>query len=122
MKPEAYVEKMKDNIEKQIQKLEEKKKYYQYDKYDEAMYGLKYLQYTEKMDEEIKQWEALKNNLEGCRLSFPEGEKIWHKARFCRNRIDKFNREGYIMDDYTGRLLKDLFKNLEEIMALAGNI
>ena len=122
MKPEAYVEKMKANIDKQIQKLEEKKKYYQYDKYDEAMYGLKYLQYTEKMDEEIKQWEILRDDLDGCRLSIPEKAQIQQKVRFCQKQIQKFSDKGYIMDDYTGMLLKDLMENLQKIMELTYDI
>lgn len=126
MKPEQYLKKLREKVEsdinKNIQRLEDKKNYYHYEKYSEDMYGCKYLEYTDKCDAEIEEWERLRDSFDGCRVSIPEKNKILQKVRFCQNRIQKFSDNGYIQDDYTGLLLKDLMKNLEEITELTFDI
>lgn len=126
MKPEQYLEKMKaklnSDVDKNIQKLEEKKHWYRYEKYPEDFYGCRYDMYWDKCDKEIEEWEMLRGTFAGCRVSIPEKAQIHQKVRFCQNRIQQFSDKGYIMDDYTGMLLKDLMENLEKIVRLANNI
>lgn len=126
MKPEQYLDKLKtkvnNDVDKNIQRLEEKKHWYRYEKYPEDFYGCRYDMYWDKCDEEIEQWKLLRDTLDGCRVSIPEKEQIQQKVRFCQKQIQKFSDKGYIMDDYTGMLLKDLMENLQKIMELTYDI
>ena len=126
MKPEQYLKKLREKVEsdinKNIQRLEDKKNYYRYEKYPEDFYGCKYDIYWDKCDAEIEEWNRLRDTFDGCRVSIPEKKQIWKKANFCLNRIDKFDSEGYIQDDYTGFLLRDIVKNMKEIIELTHKI
>lgn len=126
MKPEQYLDKLKtkvnNDVDKNIQRLEEKKHWYRYEKYPEDFYGCRYDMYWDKCDEEIEQWKLLRDTFDGCRVSIPEKEQIQQKVRFCQKQIQKFSDKGYIMDDYTGMLLKDLMENLQKIMELTYDI
>lgn len=119
MKPEQYLKKLEkkvnDDVEKNIQRLEEKKKWYHDEKYPEDFYGCRYQMYWDKCDDEIREWENLRETFDGVKVGYPEKQKIMDAVRFSKRLIEKFSDDGNIMDDYTLRLLKRLMQYLDEI-------